>query len=64
MLTHTKQIVTIKREWLNENEDENKKYVVVEDNGDRLYITPLHTTLSIPPQELVRRHMLNFEEEA
>lgn len=58
------QIVTIKEEWLDNNESTEDKYIVVEDNGDRLYITPLHSTLAIKPQMLARRHMLNFEEEA
>lgn len=57
------ELVTIKKEHLSADEIANggdkEWYIVAEDNGDRLYITPIHSKLAIKPQELVRRDMVN-----
>jgi len=52
------EIVTIKKEYCDTNESPNTRYFVVEDNGDRIIISPCECNLPIVPRELVRRAMV------
>jgi len=53
-------IVKIKQEFLNPNEDANDLYVVREFNGDRVIISPTTWNGRIIPTELVRTEMLTL----
>ena len=50
--------IKIKPEFLNKNE-KSIEYTIVEDNGDRLIISPVNWEHgAIIPTELVRKHMI------
>jgi len=49
------EIVKIKPEW----EGDDSEYVVIEDNGDRILISPINSGMAYPPTELVRRYMID-----
>jgi len=50
------EIVKFKPEWADGDESE---YVVVEDNGDRLLVSPIVWKWAIRPTELVKREMVD-----
>jgi transcription elongation factor len=54
IMLNTGNIVKIKQEFLNPNEDVNDLYVVREFNGDRVIISPTTWNGRIVPTELVR----------
>ena len=55
-----KDIVRIKPEWLGENEDASKLYIVedVNDCTERCYITELNSKLPLPSSDLVGFEMI------
>jgi len=60
IMLNTGNIVKIKQEFLNPNEDVNDLYVVREFNGDRVIISPTTWNGRIIPTELVRTEMLTL----
>ena len=54
----TKEIVTIKDEFIAHEDERGEMYEVVEDNGDRLLIELVKCSMPIKPRELVRRNMV------
>jgi len=52
------EIVTIKEEYLDNENERGVLFEVVEDNGDRLFIEPVECSMAIKPRELVRRHQV------
>lgn len=57
------ELVRIKKEYLNPKE-KDILYFVKEDNGDRLFISPLNCDYAIRSTELVRRYMVEHVTES
>ena len=52
------KLYKIKKEYQEKGEKDNLVYIILEDNGTRVLITPLNSGLSIPPINNILKTML------
>jgi hypothetical protein len=52
------QLCKIKPEYCEKHEDPEDLYRIVEDRDDRVLVTPLNCSLSLPPQNCISKSMI------
>lgn len=52
------QKIKIKKQYLDDPEENKLNYIIIEDKGDRVLIEPTNTSLNIIPQQTIKKYMI------